>query len=495
MLDPFIAALVLVWDPTILGLVFLGVFIGLIFGVLPGLGGLSALAILIPFIYGQEPLAGLGFLLATHASVYTGGSVSAILLGIPGSPPNAATVIDGFALHRCGRGLYAVGAALTASALGGLASAVLLSLMMPLLKPVVLAFSAPEIFMISLIGLSCVAMLGQGAPVKGLIAAGLGAFLAQFGYQGITGVPRFWFGVEYLLDGMRLIPLILGLFAIPEIVSLASGNDRRPSTAAFTSRGREMYLGVVAVLKRPLLFFRSVFIGVVVGIIPGIGGETAPFIAYAAAQKQRSTAERTTDDMIEGVIAPESSNNAKEGGALVPTLALGIPGSAAMSLLLGGFLILGLDPGPSFLSTHLDLAIGLAIILAVTNLMAALVMAPLATAVARLANIRGQILAPFILLLVILGAFSSSGNTIDVMAVFVFGGLGLVMLHFNYSRPALLLGFILAPILETYLHISLQAYGAAFLLRPLTLSMVLVFLLALLFKMWARRKGSSPEKG
>jgi TctA family transporter len=458
--------------PTLLAAL-AGLSIGLVCGVLPGLSGLSTLAILLPFIYGLDPLTGVGFLLAAHAAVYTGGSVTAILLGIPGAPANAATVRDGFALHRQGRGLYAVGAALTASALGGLLSALALVLLLPLLQPVVLAFGAPEIFLLALVGIASVALLDQGEPLKGLVAAGLGLFLATFGYQRITGVPRFWMESDYLLDGIRLVPLVLGLFAIPEIVRLA-GAGRRPAAAGTALRWRDLARGAAAVLERPWTFLRSVGIGVLVGIVPGVGGETAPYLAYAAARSRRDQDAAGAAGDIDGVIAPEASNNAKEGGSLVPTLALGIPGSAAMALLLGGFLILGIEPGPDFLVTHLDMATALAIILAVTNLVSALLMVPLAAGVAKLASIRGQFLAPVLLVLVVVGAYATGNSGTDVLFVFLFGALGLLMRRFNYSRPALVLGFILGPILETYLHISLQAYGPAFITRPISLTLGLM---------------------
>lgn len=480
MLDSLLAAMALIADGHIALTALTGICLGLLFGVLPGLSGLTTLAIAMPFIYGMEPMMGLSFLLAAHASVYTGGAVTAILLGIPGAPANAATVIDGFALQQKGQGSYAIGAALAASGLGGIVSAGVLALALPVLQPFVMAFGSPEIFLLALIGIVSVAVLGQGEPVKGLAAAGLGLFFSVFGYHRITGVPRFWMGSEYLLDGIRLIPLVLGLFAVPEIASLAreGSQENRKKNAIINTC--DLWRGAMAVIRRPVLFIKSVLIGILVGMIPGVGGETAPFLAYAASKN--TTGEVVSEPgRIEGVIAPESSNNAKEGGALVPTLALGIPGSAAMTLLLGGFLIMGLEPGPDFLESHLDLAIALAIILAVTNLVAALLMAPLSVFVARLAGIRGQLLAPVLLVLIVFGAYSSDKNTMDVLLVFIFGILGLMMKHLNYSRPALILGFILGPIIETYLYISLTAYGLHFLFRPISFTLAILLITALVW--------------
>ena len=466
-----------------------GTCFGLLFGILPGLSGLSALAMLLPFVHGMEPMAGLGFLLGSHAAIYTAGSVTAILLGIPGAPANAATVHDGFALQRAGRGYYAIGAALGASALGGVLGAVVLMLLIPLLQPLVLAFGAPEIFLLALVGITYVAVLGQGQPLNGLVAASFGMFLAMIGYQRSTGIPRFWFESEYLLDGIRLIPLVLGLFAIPEIVRLAAQHREHQAPLSGGVQLGELARGVRAVLRRPLLFLQSVGIGIIVGIVPGVGGETAPYVAYAAAKRRFGLGEQSAG-AIEGVIAPESSNNAKEGGSLVPTLALGIPGSAAMALMLGGFLILGLQPGPDFLTAHLDMATGLGFVLAITNVVAALLMVPVSVVAAKAFGIRGRVLAPILLVLVVLGAYMSGNNAMDVVFVFVFGLLGIFMKHLNYSRPALVLGFILAPILETYLSISLNAYGWDIFTRPISLVLMALVVFGILGSLLGRTGGA-----
>lgn len=471
-----------VLDPQLWLAVAAAIPIGLLVGILPGISGLTALALLLPTVYNMNPVAGLGFLLATHAVVYTGGSVTAILLGIPGEPANAATILDGHPLSRRGRGGYALGAALAASAFGGVIGAVLLMLLLPFLRPLAMAVGAAETFALALSGVLCVALLTQGAPLKGLIAAGLGVFMATFGYQRITGVPRFWFGGDYLLDGFRLVPLVLGLFAVPEVLDMASAPSSK-STAGVSRR--QLMRGAGAVFARTWLTVRSALIGVYVGIIPGVGGATAPFLAYALAKRTARRPGRFGKGALDGVIAPESSNNAKEGGALVPTLALGIPGSASMAVLLGGFQVLGLDPGPGFLARHTPLAVSLCVVLAVANIGAALGAFALARPVSALLQLRGRILAPWLLVLVVLGAFATNNDPTDVVFVFVFGGLGLAMRALDYSRPALLLGFVMAPLLETYLHIALQAYGFAFMLRPSFLAIIGITLLAAAWPIFA----------
>ena len=460
--------LLLLASPEVLLALMLAVPLGLVFGLLPGLGGLAALAILLPLVFGMEPMVGLAFLLGTYAVISTSGSVTSILVGIPGSPGNAATIIDGYALSQRGRAGYALGAALAASALGGVLGAGILVLLLPVVRPVIMAFGSPETFLLALLGLTYLGLLGGGSPVKGLAAGALGLFLGTFGYQGVTGVPRFWMEIDYLLDGFRLIPLALGLFAIPEIVGLMSGRRIARRSDASSMNTGQVLLGVRAVLRRPLLLLRSSGLGVLIGLVPGVGSETAPFVTYGAARQASRQRWRFGRGSIEGVIGPEAANNAKDGGALVPTLAFGIPGSAAMVLLIGGFLLLGLQPGPSLLHEHLDIAYGLAFVLVGANVIGAVLLLFMARWLAWITFVPGHLLAPILLTLVVLAAYSTDNNAGDVVFTFIFGAAGLAMKSYGYSRPALLLGFLLAPLLETYLYITLNTYGAAFVTRPVS---------------------------
>ncbi|WP_299392303.1 tripartite tricarboxylate transporter permease [Pelagibius sp.] len=494
MLADYLQGLQLFLDPAVLLLIAAAVPVGLLLGVLPGMSGLTALALLLPFVFGMDPMAGLAFLLAAHAVVYTGGALTTILLGIPGAPPNAATLADGYAMSRTGQTGRALGAAFASSGLGGCVGVVALAGLLPFLQPIVLTIGSPETFFLALMGIVYIAVLGQGNLTKGLIAGGLGIFLAMIGEQRITAVPRFWLGFDYLLDGIKIVPLVLGLFAIPEILDLARGRTLAHQANAERPRWAEIRQGMVDVLRHKLLFLRSSVIGVVVGIIPGIGGDTAPFLAYASAKQTSARPERFGSGIVEGVIAPESSNNAKEGGALVTTLGLGIPGSAGMSVLIGGFLILGLEPGPDFLAEHMDIAVGLAIVLAVANLLAVIVMLLLSQFLVRIVEVPGTILAPVLLSLVVLGAYGYQNDPMDVVFVFVFAVLGCVMRALDYSRPALLLGFVLAPLLETYLHISLRAYGLDFLFRPGALFIAALIVAGLLWPLIRQRRNGGAQR-
>ena len=485
MLDTFLSAAGQLAQPGVLAAMAIALPIGLVVGLLPGLSGLSAFAFLIPFTFGMHPLVGLGFLLASYAAVSQGGSMTAILIGVPGEVPNAATVIDGYQLAKAGRAGEAIGAALMASALGGLFGCVLLLVLLPVMQPVILAFASPENFFVALAGIAFIAVLSAGAPVKGLIAGALGVFLSLFGYDPTEGIPRFWLGFDYMLDGVRLVPLALGLFAVPEILALMSTGKAISQTTVEPVSFRQTVTGALSVFKYWGTFLRSSAIGSVVGIMPGVGSSAATFVAYAAARSASKEPDKFGRGSIEGVIAPESSSNAKEGGALVPTLALGIPGSASMALLLGAFLIFGLQPGPEFLAKHMDLALGLALILAIANVGSSMLMFVLSKSLIYVTRVPGHIFAPILLVLVVIGAYAGENSVGDVVFVFIFGALGLAMERFGYNRPALLLGFVLGELLERNLEISLAAHGPFFFLRPISMTIIIATLALIL---WPNRR-------
>lgn len=467
--------------------IIIAVPIGLVFGVLPGLSGLTALAILIPFIYGADPFVGLAFLVAAHAVTTTSGAVPSILIGIPGTPPSAATVIDGYPLAQQGRGGYACGAALMSSAIGGVVGCIVMAMLLPVLQPIIMSFGSPETLMLILIGLLFLASVGSTSIWKGLVAGILGIFLSFFGYEAVSGVPRFWLGAEYFLDGLRLIPLALGLFAIPEVVDLTKHGRpiaNKAPEGALTQR--EIWKGAYETVRHWKITAQSSLLGVLVGIVPGVGGETAPFVAYGAAQKISSEPKKFGKGAVEGVIAPEATNNSKEGGALVPTLALGIPGGAGMAVLLGGFIVLGLQPGPQFMRDNMDIGLGLAMVLGFANILAAATMIILMPYLARVTRIPGHVLAPLLLVLVVLGSYTSNNDPLDVVFALAFGVVGYVLKSLNFSRAALLLGFVLGASAERYLALSLNLYGPGFVMRPITLTLICLTVLFLAFPLIRR---------
>jgi TctA family transporter len=425
----------------------------------------------------------LAFLLAAYSVACTGGSVTAILLNMPGTGSNAATLLDGFPMTKKGRGGRALGNALTASALGGIVGAVVLAFAVPLVRPIVTSFASPECLLLVLLGISFIAVLSRESTLKGLTAGGIGLMISFVGYQGITAIPRFTFGSTYLFDGIRLVPLALGLFAVPEIINLIRTGGSLASVEGKKQANRaDILQGIRDVFHHWWLFIRCSTIGTLVGIVPGVGGDTAVWIAYGHAKQTSKHPERFGTGCEEGVIAPECANNAKEGGALLPTLAFGIPGSASMAVLLGAMLIVGIQPGPAFLKEHLDIAFSLVAVLVFSNVVGAGICLQASTILIRLSYIRGHIIAPIILVLIAIGAYCIANNLLDVISAFLLGGLGYAMSKHDYSRPALLLGYIFGEPAEKYLYISLEAYGWSFILRPIALGILVIITLGFLWE-------------
>lgn len=463
-----------------MALMFLGILIGFVFGVIPGLSGIVALTLLLPLIYGMDPTAAMVFLLSAHAIVSTGGSITAILLGIPGTEPNAATIIDGFPMARQGRGGRALGAALTSSLLGGVFGALVLALLIPLILPIALAFKSPELFLLIILGLLCIAVLSKGSLVKGLVSGSLGLVLSLIGFQGLTAMQRFTFGSLYLYDGIKLIPLGLGLFAIPVILDLAAKGTTIAQSQDGQVAGSEILEGVKDAFRHRWLLLRCSAIGAWMGILPGVGGTVATFIAYGHARETSRNRDNFGQGEVEGVIGPEAANNAKEGGALLPTLVLGLPGSGAMAILLGAFLMVGLEPGPFFLVEHMDIGMSMLWTLVVANAIAAAMGLLFCKHLSKIAFIRGHVLAPFLLAIVFFGAYSYRGMFLDVVVMLIFGALGFAMEALKYNRPALLLGFILGSLAEKYFFLSLRAHGPWFFFSSYITVILLVLILLVL---------------
>ncbi|MFC1815884.1 tripartite tricarboxylate transporter permease, partial [Thermodesulfobacteriota bacterium] len=386
-------------------------------------------------------------------------------------------------MSQAGMSGRAIGIVETASGLGGIFGAVVLALIIPAIRPIVISFQSPECLMLVFMGICFIAILGQDSPGKGLVAGGLGLLLSLVGLHEVSGVPRYTFGTLYLWDGIRLVPLALGLFAIPEVVKLiTTGGTIATVKEPLTAITSDVLQGIKDVFQHWWLFLRCAFIGTLVGIIPGVGGAIAVFVAYGHAKQTSKHPERFGTGCVEGIIAPESANDAKEGGSLVPTLAFGIPGSAGMAVLLGALLVLGLQPGPAFLKEHLDLTFTLVGTIVLANIMGSIICLLLATKMAKIAFVPGQILAPLILSLIAIGSYSIADNIMDVFAAFILGGFGYALMKFDYSRPSLFLGFVLGSLAETYFHLSLMSYGWRFILKPVALVLLIITVLSIFSK-------------
>ena len=436
-----------------LGYLALGVVLGLCVGVFPGLGGIAGLSMLLPFLYGIDPISGLAMMVGLVAVIPTSDTFSSVLMGIPGSSSSQATVLDGFPLSKQGEAARALAAAFTSSLFGGLFGALILTFFVLLARPLILSFRTPELLMLTILGLSMVGALAGRSLLKGLVAAGLGLTIGAMGEAPAQGTPRMDFGSWYLQDGLQLVIVGLGIFAVPEIVALL----RQDRSISETGRLGAGYLdGVRDWWRNKWLSLRCAGIGTVVGVIPGLGGSVVDWIAYGHAVQTTKDRSKFGAGEIRGIIAPESSNNAKEGGGLVPTLLFGIPGSGSMAVFLGGMILLGLEAGPSMISSELNTTYTIVWSLALANVVGAGLCVVLSGHIARLTTIPFPILAPFLFMMICFAAFQSKQTLWDLAALVAIGLLGVFMRRFDWPRPAFLIGFVLANQAEVYTYQAVQ---------------------------------------
>lgn len=480
------SALVSLLSPTHLSFLAIGVLLGLTVGVLPGLGGIAGLSMVLPFMYGMDPISGLALMIGLIAVIPTSDTFSSVLLGIPGSSASQATVLDGFPLARQGQAARALSAAFVSSLFGGLFGAFVLTCLIFVARPLILLFQLPEMLMITVLGLSMVAILAGRVPLKGLIAAGLGLLVGTIGAAPAGGSLRMSsYDFPYLVDGFSLVIVGLGIYAIPEIVSLLRAD--RP-IAAGGQLGAGWLQGLVDWWANKWLSLRCAVIGVIIGIIPGLGGSVVDWVAYGHAVQTVRRDPKFGQGDIRGVIAPESSNNAKEGGAMVPTLLFGIPGSGSMAVFLGGLALLNMTPGPQMVSTYLDRTYTIVWSLALANVLGAGLCVLFSGWIARLTAIRFTLLAPHLFTLVAFAAFQSGQTLADLAALLGFGLLGILLRRFDYSRPAFLIGFVLSYQTEVFLNQAVQIAAARFrrsleagfdyIISPLSIAILLLTLLS-----------------
>jgi TctA family transporter len=497
-LDLVISSLVgLITSPTLMGLIVVAIPVGMFFGAVPGLGGKLGIVLLIPFVFGMDMTAGAVFLLAMHAVVHTGGSVPSILFGVPGTGPDAATIMDGFPMAQNGEAGRALGASLGASGLGGVIGAGVLAILIPVLAPVVLAFSPAEFFLLAILGITFIASLSGNSLIKGMIVGAFGLMIAFVGMDPQTGVARFTFGQLFLWDGVDLITAILAMFAVPEMIALGvkGGSVSAVTRDAANYSIRDVLGGLVDVFRHWWLSLRTSVIGAVIGMIPGLGGDAASWICYGHAVQSSKTPERFGKGTVEGVIAPETANNSKEGGSLLPTLFFGVPGSSGMAILLGALIMLGIQPGPRMIVENLDLVWTLIWALVLANVLAVVMFLGVARWVGLLAFIRGGLLIPFVFVLVFLGSYLSHGAWQNMLLILLFGLLGYGLKETGWPRPPFVIGLVLGPIAEVSLHQALAIWGPAFLMRPLSLVFLVLIGGSVLFYLWRRGRRRSMELG
>lgn len=470
MLDSVVDALVILSDPSRIAFVVLGTTIGLMIGIIPGIGGLVGLALLLPFTFNMDPYAALAFLIGVSAVTVTSDTIPAVLFGVPGTVGSAATVLDGYPMARRGEAGRAFGAAFSSSVIGGLFGATVLALLIPILQPLLKFIASPELLAICILGMTMVAAVSQGAMLKGLALACFGILIASIGDESQTGELRWVYDQIYLWDGLSLIPIALGLFAVPELVDLAIGRTSVSQKGLVDKTRWQQWRGVSDTLNNLPTVFRSATIGSSLGSIPGVGAAVIDWIAYGVAAKTvKGGSESFGVGDVRGVIASESANNAKEGGALIPTLAFGVPGSASMALLLGAFMMHGINPGPNLLEENLHITYTLVFSVAFANILGAGLCFAFADKLAKVATIRSMYLVPVVLAVTVIGAFQGGRDMGDLYVLVIFSLIGWYFKRVGWPRPPLLLGFVLGDLMEGYLFISVVRYEFAWLYRPAVL--------------------------
>ncbi len=490
MVEAFVSGFwqVLAWPAF--GYMLLGIAIGFWVGLLPGIGGLATLALMLPFSYTiKTPIEAFCFLLGMLAVTGTTGDLTSILFGIPGEGSSAALILDGYPMSKKGEAGRALGAAIMSSVVGATIGALSLAISIPIMRPLVLLFGSPELFIITIMGVTFIGTLAGSSLIKGLLAGGVGLMLAAIGVDPQTGSIRYTFGSLYLWDRLDITPVVVGLFAIPEIVDLAVRGT------SISEVPREKLVGVMEGVKDTFRHFwlvmRCSLIGVYFGVLPVLGANVAQWIAYGHAVQGLKDRSQAGKGAVEGVLGPGCANNSTRGGDLIPTVAFGIPGSASMALLLGALLIVGLNPGPEMLGQHLNVTFAMVWILIIANIIVAGLCFLILNQLAALTFVRGSLLIPFLMLLVFIGSFTANNSLYDLVVTCIFGLLGYFMVLYGWPRPPLILGLILGKIGENYLWISTAAYGAKWLLFPSVIILILITIVVVAYPTIKERRGKA----
>lgn len=485
-------------SPTLLLAAALGVLLAQFVAVVPGLGGAFLLAVLLPFLFGLDPLVAIAVMVAASVTTGSGNTVTSVVFGVPGSPMGVATVFDGYPMAKQGLAGRAIGAGMMASLVGGVIGAVALLIMIPVIRPFVLAIGAAEFFVLIVIALYAIAMVREESLIKGLVSGGLGIVLSFVGQERSTGVTRLTFGETYLFDGIHIVPFMIGLFAVAEMIDLIKKRGSIAEEEVDTSKVGGVIQGCLDVFRHWRATVQSSVVGLLVGILPGLGGSAAQFMAYAQVAKMSKEPEKFGRGSVEGVIAADAATNSKDGGALIPSLAFGIPGSASMAILLAAFITFGVQPGPRFLEENQALLWTIIFVLIFANLVATVLILSFTRFFVKLTKVRASLLVPVILVISLFGAFATNRHVGDIWVVVGIGLLGYAMKKYNYSRATFVIGFVLGPLLESNLQLSLQLFGPWFLWnRPIARAMVFLLLLGIVWSIVRslRERSRATEAG
>jgi putative tricarboxylic transport membrane protein len=490
-MDAYIDALAYIFgSPVNILFIVFSVLWGIAFGSVPGLTGIVGVALLIPFTYAFAPEQSLLLLGGVYVGATFGGSISAILFNTPGSPEAACTALDGYPMAKRGEGGRALGIALASSAIGGIFGTLVLMLLAPPMATLALEFGPPEYFALAVLGISAIASIGSGSVLKGLVAGLIGLGVATVGLDPITGFGRYTFGNNMLLTGISFVPVIIGTFALAEVLSRVS-EGRKPGsviTDVSTSLPSRKELGEA---KGTLA--RSSVLGAFIGALPGVGATTASFLSYSEAVRWSRHPEKFGTGIPEGIAAPESANNSAVGGSMIPLLALGIPGSATTAVMLGGLTVHGIVPGPLLMEQNTLLVYTVFIAMMVANILMLVFGVRAARYFALILTIPYAFVGPAIVVMCMTGVYGLNSNMVDIGVMLSFGLIGVLLRAMRYPVASFIIGLVLGPIAETSLRqglmISQYDYGE-FLMRPIAATLLILAALSLAYGLYGQYKRS-----
>ncbi|MGE4283318.1 MAG: tripartite tricarboxylate transporter permease [Clostridia bacterium] len=494
-----ISGLAAVFTPTTLILIIIGVIIGIVFGAIPGMSAAMAVALCLPISFGFEPVEGISLLLGLYIGGISGGLISAILLNMPGTPSSIATTFDGAPMAKNGQAGKALGVGIVYSFLGGLVSILLLMFLSPPIAKISLKFSPYEYFSVSIFALTMIASLSEQSMAKGLLSGMVGVSMAMVGVAPIDSYKRFTFGSHDLEIGFALLPVLVGLYAISEVITTAEDKGVVTSDNIVDFEIRGFGFTMREFREQFINFVRSSLIGTGIGILPGIGGGTSNIIAYVTAKSQSKHPEKFGTGIIDGIVASETSNNASIGGALIPLLTLGIPGDTVTAMLLGGLMIHGITPGPMLFRTNGDLIYSIFAALLVANVVMLILEFFGMRIFVNMLKVPKNILLSVIVVLCVVGAFANNNRIFDAYAIVIFGIVGYILIKIKYPLPPVILGFILAPIIETNLRRGLMLSKGSmspFFTKPISATFLAIAALSVLISIIKeiRKRKKSVDK-
>jgi len=496
-LSPILDGFAVVVQPENLLYCLIGVIIGMLIGVLPGLGPAATIAILLPLTYGVEPVTAIIMLAGIFYGAQYGGTVTSVLLRLPGEASSVVTVFDGYALARQGKAGTALGIAAIGSFIGGTVSILGLTLLAPIVAGFALDFGPPEYTALALLGILLVATVSNGDKLKSLISATIGLLLATVGRDLFTGGERFTFGSLSLADGLDFVPIAMGVFGLGEILY---NLEQRHKAVAAPARVANVWPSRPDLKQASGAIGRGSVIGFFLGILPGGGAVLSSLVAYAVEKRRAKHPERFGRGAVEGVAAPETANNAAATSSFIPLLTLGIPANATMAIMFGALLIQGVTPGPQLVDEHPDIFWGVINSMYIGNILLVIMSIPLVGIFVKILRIRPGILAPITVLITLLGVYTINNSVFDMMLVIFFGVVGYLMKKFGYEAGPLVLAYVLGSLLEGSLRQSLRIFGGdatGFVTRPISGMLLLVFVVVALLpaikKLWKlRRNGPGP---